>query len=330
MPTAQHGEAVIRLVKAGVSATDLELLKGLLNFRGVMGNQFVGVVESTDGHQASNLSGKRVVGSIATICGKCDMCIAGLSAHCRNRTIMGLHGRDGCLAERFTLPLRNLLPIPDGLDDDHAVFAGELAGALQAAAQLTIVNKPYITILGDGSLGLLTAQVMAKLNASVRLVGRQPEKLAICEKWGIKHRHADEVGRRADQDIVVDCTGSPDGLRLAMELVRPRGKIVLKSLYALPTKNASPVGVFKESGRRATGCPESSDPGRGLDLAPIVLNEIELIGSFCGRLNEALSVLARREIDVVSLISKRMSLSDGATILTAAARPDIVKVLVDA
>lgn len=306
-PIPAAGDAIIRLAKASVAHLDLEIAKGFLAFRGVLGHQFVGIVESVNGLSPVKLVGKRVVGAITTICGKCDMCSAGLSPHCRNRTIMGVFKRDGCLADRFTLPATNLLIVPDSVDDDHAAFAVEVSAAVQAAEQLTIAGKPYITVIGDGSLALLTAQVMAKLNASVRLVGHDPDKIALCEKWGIKHRPISDVGRRADQDIVVDCSGSTLGLPLAMQLVRPRGKIVLKSLFA-------PVAAAASS---------------SLDLSPIVLNEIEVIGSFCGPMNEALALMSRREIDVVSLISRRMSLNDGASILRAAAQPGIIKVLVE-
>jgi len=326
-PVAAAGEAVIRLAKAAISRTDLELCKGMLGFKGVLGHEFVGIVESVNGQHSPNLVGKRVVGSPISACGKCDMCLAGLSGHCRHRTIMGVHKRGGCLAERFTLPVRNLIAVPDSVDNDHAVFAAELSAAMQAAGQLTIVGKPYITVLGDGSLGLLMAQVMGKLNASVRLVGRHAEKLAVCEKWGIKHRHIDDVGRRSDQDVVVDCTGTPEGLELAMQLVRPRGKIVLKSMYADVVGNSTSRKV--EKSREAASASEAITNRSLLDLTPIVLNELEVIGSHGGSVSEALSLLARREIDVVSLISKRMSLSDGPALLKAAAQPEVIKVLVD-
>jgi threonine dehydrogenase-like Zn-dependent dehydrogenase len=312
-PAAGRGEAVVRLAKAAISHTDLAIARGLLNFRGVLGHEFVGIVDSVQSEGGvksggSGLVGKRVVGAIATVCGKCDMCQGGLSAHCRQRTIMGMRGRDGCLAERFTLPVKNLVAVPDSVDDDHAVFAHLLAAAMQVAQQLTIVGKPFITVLGDGPLGLLMVQVMSKLNASVRLVGKHADKLAICEKWGIKHRLVEDIGRRADQDIVVDCTGSPSGLELAMQLVRPRGKIVLKTLVP----------------------PAKTEKGSGsVDLTPLVLNEIELIGSHCGPINEAMNAIARREVDVVSLISKRMSLSDGPALLKAASQMDVIRLLVE-
>ena len=305
-PEPGPNEALIRTHKAAVSAIDLELCKGLFEFTGTLGHEFVGTVESINGEDRPDLVGVRVVGPPAAVCGRCDMCVTGLSNHCRHKTVLGMQGRDGCLADRLLLPAGNLVPVPDSIDDDHAVFVGPLAAAIQSARQLTIEGKPFITVLGDGPLGLLMVQVMAKLNASVRLIGRYSEKLALCEKWRVKHRHVDDIGRRADQDIVVDCTGSPAGLELAMQLVRPRGTIVLKSLYAADK-----------------GVPAD------IDRAPIVMKELTLLGSRWGPVGEALSMIARGAVDVVSLIGKRMKLTDGPAVLEAAAQPGMLKVLVD-
>lgn len=305
-PQPQPEEALIRPRRCGVGTIDLAVAQGWMAFSGVLGHEFVGMVESVNGKDGAHLPGKRVVGSINALCGKCDMCLAGLRNHCRNRTVLGMSGRDGCLADFFTLPAANLVLVSDSVDDDHAVFAEPLASAIQVARQLHIEGKPYVTILGDGTMGLLAAQVLSRLNASVRVIGRHADNLALCEKWGVKHRHIDEVGRHADQDIVVDCTGSRAGLALAAQLVRPRGKIVLKSITA-PQPASEPA----------------------VDLTPIVINELEVIGSRCGPIAEAVSMLARREIDVVSLLSKRMSLSDGPAILKAAAKPGVIKVVVD-
>ncbi len=243
---------------------------------------------------------------MAGVCGGCDMCQAGLSNHCRHRTVLGIQGRDGCLADWLVLPAANLEAVPDSVDDDHAVFVETVAAAIQSARQLTIEGKPYITVLGDGPLGLLTAQVMAKLNASVRLIGRYTEKLSVCEKWRIKHRHVDDIGRRADQDIVVDCTGSPTGLELATQLVRPRGTILVKTLLST-----------------------QADAISAANLSPVVVNELTVLGSRFGPVAQAISMLAQGEVDVVSLISKRMSLTDGPALLTAASQPGVLKVLVD-
>ena len=304
VPKCGGDEASIRLVQAAVTRTDVELCRGMFGFRGIAGHQFVGVVESVNGSH-TNLVGKRVVGSPIVTCGKCDMCQGGLARHCRNRTILGVIGRDGCLAERFTLPARNLVLVPDSVDDDAAVFAFLVASAMQAAGQLTIIGRPYITVLGDGPLGMLVAQAMAKLNASVRVIGKHAEKLVMCEKWGVKHRLLSEIGQRADQDVVVDCTGSPQGLAIAMNLVRARGKVLLKSLFA------------------------SESTSKNVDLSPTVMKELELIGSFTGSMSEAVSALAKREFDVVSLISKRMTLADGPGIMKAASQPGCFSVLVE-
>jgi threonine dehydrogenase-like Zn-dependent dehydrogenase len=305
-PRPVPGEAIIRTTKATVGAVDLEIARGLLGFTGTLGQQFVGVVESVSGEEGRKLVGQRVVGPANTACGACDLCQRGLSAHCRQQTVLGMRGRDGCLGEQFSLPVRSLVTVPRGVDDDHAVFAQAVAAALQAARQITIEGKPYITILGDGAVGLLMAQVMSRLNASVRVIGRYSEKLALCERWGIKHRHVDDIGRRSDQDIVVDCTGSPEGLDLALQLVRPRGTIVLKTLLAPPSRAAP-----------------------GADLSPLVRHEISLIGSGGGSVNEAMAMIARGDVDVVSLISRRMKLSDGPSILRTAAQPGVIRVLVD-
>lgn len=303
-PAVTTGEAIVRTSKVATSALDALVAAGRMNgFRGVLGRSFVGVVEHVNG-TGKELLGKRVIGSAVTWCGSCDMCTAGFRMHCRKRTMPGIHGRDGCLAEHVSMPASNLRPLPDGIDDDRAVFAGYVAAALQTMRQLTIQGKPYITVLGDGPLGLIMAQLTARLNASVRLLGKHPQKLSMCEKWGVKHRHIDEVGRRADQDIVIDCTGSRDGFATAMALTRPRGTVVLKSLLP-PAENTA------------------------IDLTPIVLNELNIIGSWCGPIDEAIIELSHGEIDVISLISRRMKLDEGPAILKMAARPDSVAVVVD-
>jgi threonine dehydrogenase-like Zn-dependent dehydrogenase len=281
-PDPGPNEALIRTRKAAVSAVDLELCRGLFDFTGTLGHEFVGTVESINGDDRPELAGARVVGPPAAVCGRCDMCVTGLSNHCRHKTVLGMQGRDGCLADWLVLPANNLVPVPDSVDDDHAVFVVSLAAAIQSARQLTIEGKPYITVLGDGPLGLLMVQVMAKLNASVRLIGRY------------------------SQDIVVDCTGAPAGLDLAVQLVRPRGTIVLKTIYAL-----------------AKGVPAD------IDRAPIVMKEITLLGSRWGPTGEAMSMIARGAVDVVSLIGKRMTLNDGPAVLKTAAQPGMLKVLVD-
>lgn len=309
-PQLQAGEALIRPTRLGIGAADLGVASGRIPFTGVMGHQFVGVVEKVEPRPGRDDSkrwvGKRVVGSINVVCGTCELCQRGLSVHCRERRVLGLSGRDGCFAERFSLPVVNLTEVPKAIGDDAAVFAEPLASVIHAGHMLRIEGKPYVTVLGDGVGGLLAAQVMVRLNASVRLLGLRPEKFTLCEKWGIKHRHADEVGRRRDQDVVIDCSGTPEGLALAMQLVRPRGKIVL----------------------RTTGAPIPDPPTMpGVDLSPAVVNEIELLGSRCGNLADAVDMLAKNQVEVHPLITSRFALAEGPQALKAAGTPEAIKVL---
>src|SRR5262245_6881969 len=244
-----------------------------------LGHEFVGVVESlhedADRELRRRWEGKRVVGSIGIVCARCDMCRAGLGTHCRARRTLGLSGWDGCFAERFKLPLRNLVEVPRELDDERAVFAEPLGAAAHAAQMVRVEGKPYITVLGDGAAALLCAQVLARLNASVRLLGAQAGKFTLAEKWGIKHRHVSEAGRRADQDVVVEGTGGGGGLGLAPGLIRPGGKVVL----------GPPVR------------PGAAPPGESLYL--IVEREVEVLGSRGGNPADGVALLARGQVDVL-------------------------------
>jgi len=302
-PKPQGGEALIRPLRMGICATDEEICNGYMGFSGVLGHEFVGIVEQVNGRDKRKLAGKRVVGTINCVCGKCDMCRGGLPGHCRDRSVLGIDRRDGCFADLFTLPTQNLVSVPDDVDDDQAVFTEPLAAVYQITRQLTIEGRPFITVLGDGRLGLLCAQVMSQLNATVRCVGKHPQKLELCEKWNVKHRLLEDVGRRQDQDIVVDCTGSPQGLEVAMQMVRPRGTIVMKTTVA--------GGAHQ------------------VDLTPLVIHELKVIGSRCGPFPEALSALVEQKVDVVSLISRRMKLADGVVAMRTSGREDVIKVLLE-
>ncbi len=310
VPLPGPGEAVIRPTRMAVSAYDAMLASpgarpdvprdaGLLT----LGHRFVGIVESLGDSADKDLKktwlGKRVTGAINIVCSRCDLCRAGLASHCRARRVLGIQSWDGCFAERVKLPLRNLCEVPREVHDDAAVFAEPLAAAIHAGQLVRVEGKTYVTILGDSIDALLCAQVLAKLNASVRLLGTRPERFGLCEKWGIKHRHAGEVGRRNDQDIVIDCTATPQGLQLALGLVRPRGKIVLRN--ELRPSGSEPL-------------PAKGEPA---DLSLIVANEIELFGARCGTIADAIATLSRGEVDVLSLIGKRMKLADGPAALTA-------------
>jgi alcohol dehydrogenase len=303
-PVPSPAEALIRPVRVGLPA----FAPGTPHEPVTLGAEFVGVVDSlfegADKDLRKRWEGKRVVGSPELVCGKCDMCKGGLPNHCRARRTLGVTA-NGALAERLALPLRNLVEVPVSVTDEQAVFAHALGGALHAATIVRIEGKPYVTVLGDGVDALLCAQVMVKLNASVRVLGSRPEKFTLCEKWGIKHRHNAEAGRRHDQDIVVDCTGTPGGMALAMQLVRPRGKIDLRGV---PLLAASPP-------RSSAG---ASAPDKPLDLTPLTEHEIEVLGARSSNLAEAIARLAAGEIDVLPLITKRVKFADAPSAIVAA------------
>lgn len=326
-PVPGPGEAVIRPTRLGVSASDVEIAAGRIPFKGVLGNEFVGVVEDVNIpsdalppiRSREGLKGQRVVGSPSIVCGVCDMCRAGLSPHCRSRKVLGVSERDGCMAERFTIPLLNLHAVPQHIDDEAAVLATLVARALHAANLVHVESRLYVTILGDTALALLTAQALARLNKSVRLLGSRPERVALCERWGVKHRLIEEAGRRQDQEVVIDCTGAAANLRLAMQLVRPRGVILLCSDSLTPP---FPPGV---------PLPEEARPGwtAAPDLAPAITNELTILGAREGPLADALSLLERAELETAHLITHRAKLADAPAAIATAARDDQIKVLIE-
>src|SRR5215510_4665109 len=225
-PTPREDEVLVRVTRAGVCETDLQLIKGYMGFRGVLGHEFVGVAES------GPMKGRRVVGEINCACWACETCRRGLPTHCPNRTVLGILNHDGAFADLIAVPQRNLHAVPDVLSDDVAVFTEPVAAAFQIPVQLTIGGQDRIAILGDGRLGNLCAQVLARLSDRVLVIGKHREKLAILTSMGIATTLlSDAIDERAF-DIVVDCTGSDSGLPTALKLVRPRGTIVLKTTVA--------------------------------------------------------------------------------------------------
>lgn len=296
-PKAADGDTLIRVRQAGICTTDLELTKGYMGFSGVLGHEFVGeVVQSSQ----RDLIGQRVVGEINVVCGRCDLCLSGLSNHCRNRTVLGILNHDGAFADFVRLPAMNLHALPDSLDDDAATFVEPLAAAFQVLKQVNLDAGKWVTVLGDGRLGLLVAQVLRDANCQVRVIGKHPQKLALCEKWSIRSRPLADIVPRHDQDVVVDCTGSAAGLELALQMVRPRGTVVLKTTAAA---------------------------GAPLNLSPVVIDEINIIGSRCGPFREAIRALAEKRIDVASLIHRRMKLEQGIEAMELAGRPGVLKVI---
>jgi threonine dehydrogenase-like Zn-dependent dehydrogenase len=295
-PVPAPGEVLIQVRLAGICSTDLEILKGYGGYAGILGHEFVGTVVSG----SAALDKKRVIGEINCVCGKCDMCASGLSNHCRNRSVLGIQGRPGCFAEFLALPERNCLDVPDSVTDEEAVFAEPLAAAIQVTRQVKIEPRMNVAVLGTGRLGLLVAQVLARAGCKLTAIGRNPATLAMMDKKRIRNAAVADLNQWGVFDVVVECTGSPEGLPLALRLVRPRGMIVMKSTCA---------------GRAEA------------DLTPLVVNEISLIGSRCGPMRDALNMLARKEVDVTSMITRQLPLSDGLSALSIAAEPGHIKVL---
>ncbi len=297
-PDPAEGDSLIRVHQAGVCSTDHEIVRGYMNFRGIIGHEFVGRVVSSP---RKELVDQRVVAEINIVCGRCDLCQTGLSSHCRNRSVLGIANHPGAMADLVRMPAENLHVLPDQVDDDQAVFVEPLAAAFQVLKQIKVDERRWVTVLGDGRLGLLVAQVLRNAGCPVRVIGRHPMKLGLCERWSIRSRAVGDISPRHDQDVVVECTGSTAGFELAMQMVRPRGTIVLKSTLA---------------------------QGKPLNLSALVVDEIQVIGSRCGPFREAIAALAQKQVDVISLIHRRMKLEQGVDAVELAARPGVLKVLV--
>ena len=298
-PAPGAGEVLIKVAWAGVCATDLEIVKGYAGYSGILGHEFVGTVVQGP----ANLMNQRVVGEINCVCGKCDLCASGLSTHCRKRTVVGIVGRPGVFAEFVALPEPNCHVVPPSVDDETAVFVEPLAAAYQVTRQVKLEPRLSVVVLGTGRLGLLVAQVLATQKCKLTAVGRNPKTLDWLDRKGIRGARFEDLRGFNDQDVVIDCTGSPEGLTTALRLVRPRGTILMK-----------------------TTCQASA----AVDLTPVVVNEISIIGSRCGPFDVALDALARRAIDVTGMVTRKMPLSQGVAALELAAQPDQIKVLLKA
>ncbi|MBV9959206.1 MAG: alcohol dehydrogenase catalytic domain-containing protein, partial [Acidobacteria bacterium] len=263
------------------------------------GHEFVGVVEEAS--DAPDLIGRRVVGEINAGCGHCAQCVAGDPRHCPARTVLGIHGRDGAHAEFLTLPAVNLLPVPDDMPDEVAVFAEPLAAAHGITERAAVTKETRVAVIGDGKLGLLCAQALALTGAQVLLVGKHDEKLSIAARRGIETAKPDEVQARARAfDVAVEASGAAAGFALALDLLRPRGVLVLKSTFQGNTS---------------------------INAARIVVDELSLIGSRCGRFAPALDLLRDQRVDVLSLISEEYSLADGVRAMQRATARGVLKVL---
>ncbi|TVQ63705.1 MAG: hypothetical protein EA378_01135 [Phycisphaerales bacterium] len=310
-PIPRAGEAICAPIRCAVDEGDLRAARSGSGFVGVLGHQFVATVQdlSPDVSPAERERwlGARVVGSADVSCGKCDLCRGGLGGHCRERAVLGIDGRDGVFADRFAIPVRNLVRVPDGVDDDAAVLASCLAGVVHLPQMVRVEHKPYITVLGDSASALLAAQRLSPLNASVRVLGTDPARFELCEKWGVRHRHIDEAGRRADQDVVIVTGSSPAQWRAAVGMVRPRGAVVL----------CAPPEVGEDEG------------GAGLDLGGVVRGELRVLGARRGSVAEALHEIASGAVDTSGLITRRCRLGDGVVALRAAMEPAQIRVVID-
>ena len=300
-PRGEGGEAVVRVLASGVCNTDLEIVRGYAGFTGTLGHEFVGVAESAPG--APELVGRRVVGEINAGCGRCELCRAGDPRHCPARTVLGIVGRDGAHAEFLRLPTVNLLPVPDEVGDERAVFAEPLAAACGIVERARVEAGMRVAVVGDGKLGLLCAQALRALTgAHVTLVGKHPSKLDIARRRAVETFTLDALPRSAARefDVAVEASGSPAGFALALSLLRPRGTLVLKSTFHGTTE---------------------------VDAARLVVDEISVVGSRCGRFRPALELLRRDAVDVESLITEAHPLAEGVRALERAAAPGVLKVL---
>lgn len=294
---AQPGEVLIRIRKAGICSTDLELVKGYYPFTGIIGHEFVGeVVAAND----ESWVGQRVVGDINVTCGGCEQCRNGRSTHCENRTVLGITKRDGTLAEFTTLPLANLHRVPASVPDEMAVFTEPLAAALEIQQQVHVQPTDRVLVIGAGRLGQLIAQVLALTGCDLHVVARHEYQQNILVKRGIRIVAEEDV-QPWRWDIVVEATGSPGGFSLARQAIRPRGRLVLKSTYK---------GELS------------------VNFSSIVVDEVNIIGSRCGPFEPALRLMENGQVDPTVLIAAEFRLGEALQAFERAAQPGVLKVLI--
>lgn len=299
VPEPAAGEALVRVLTAGVCNTDLELARGYYPFTGIPGHEFVGRVEVAPG--AEVWVGRRVVGEINVVCHACEACRRGRGSHCETRTALGIVKRHGAFAEWLTLPVENLHAVPADLPDETAVFTEPLAAALEIQRQVPVGRGLRVVVIGAGKLGHLVAQTLALAGCDVLAVGRDRGRLARLARRGIRIGLPSDIPERG-ADLVIECTGSPEGFPLARRALRPLGTLVLKSTYA---------GELS------------------LDASSLVVDEITLVGSRCGPFAPALELLAAGEVEVASLVDARYPLTRALAAFEHAARPGALKILID-
>ena len=291
-------EALIKIRKAGICSTDLELVKGYYPYAGILGHEFIGKV--TDAPDKKWI-GARVVGDINAVCGKCEACLNGRPTHCESRTVLGIVNRDGVFAEYATLPIENLHRVPDSVPDEMAVFTEPLAAALEIQQQIQIKPTDRVLVIGAGRLGQLIAQTLALTGCDLHVVARHSLQQNLLTARGIRITSEAEIQPRK-WDIVVEVTGSFDGFNLARRAIRPRGTLVMKSTYK---------------------------GDMNVNFSSIVVDEITVIGSRCGPFEPALRLMEKREVDPTVLIAEEYNLKDALKAFEKAAQPGVLKVLVN-
>jgi len=296
IPQPKRGEALIKVIKAGICRTDLEIVKGYMDFMGIIGHEFVGVVEKSASHF---FRGKRVVGEINIGCGQCFWCLSNLSRHCPHRKVVGICGKDGAFAEYLSLPEKNLHLLPETVSDEDGVFVEPLAAALEIEEQIQIKPEDSVSIIGDGRLGQLVAQLMCLRGCPLLVIGKHREKLKLLDNLGIA-TISTKAKIKEKFELIIECSGSIQGLQLALKSIKPRGKIIIKSTISQAYR---------------------------LDLAEAVINEVQMIGSRCGPFQPAINLLARGLIKVQPLISARFSLEQGLEALEFARQKRSIKTI---
>ncbi len=296
---SSEGESLVRVLFSGICNTDLEIVNGYAGFTGTIGHEFVGIVETSP--DRPNLIGKRVVGEINAGCGRCELCMTGDPRHCPARTVLGIKGRDGAHAEYLTLPSRNLIAVPDQVPDRDAVFVEPFAAALGILERVSVDGDPRISIIGDGKLGLLCAIALAKRTGQVTLIGKHASKLDIATEFGVETKFVSELSDLESAfDIVIEASGSESGFATALDIIRPRGKIVLKSTFS--------------------GKPK-------WEVWRVVVDEITIVGSRCGRFEPALELMAKEKISFESLVTAEFPIEQGIAAMDKARVKGSLKVL---
>lgn len=297
IPVPNEKEALLKVRRAGICNTDLELVAGMYEFSGVLGHEFVAdVVQGSE-----NFLGRRVVGEISVVCEECDFCLQGIPSQCRNRSTLGIRRYPGAFADFLKLPLRNLHLVPDTVSDDEAVFVEPLAAALQVTEAVHISPRDRVIVLGIGKLGMLIAQVLNLTGADVVGVVRRQKQALLLEQWGIAPAERLDLPDQRAQ-VVIDVTGQPGGFADALALVESRGTIIVKSTY--------------------NGLPQ-------VDLTQVAVREIRVVGSRCGPFDAALRLLKNGLIDVQSLIESRYSIDDGLKAMEHASRSGTLKIILE-